>query len=284
MCPGLTSSCGLPATAKPGLGVAKTIGLLDFSSGLCAIFSSFFESMSIVKFVSPGICGSSGMFKGPLSSLSSSSSLLCVRRLLIWVLCRVGVSSMPSSAISAGGVGGRGAFIGVWPAICRFCGGTGERSLLMYDGEAGISSTLRGASSSSNATELCLCLSPPAMVGMSEDKSMDRGAHVRRSDSRRLEAGRSSCSSSAMLGNLCVEPVARGCGDVMLTPLTGDTIGDLAGLHLVSDRMLVFHVRLTYYLLLPSIASLGLQCARTTQPFRAPRSCVPKRRPHVATK
>ena len=102
------SSLSLAGEASPGLGCLKTPGLLSLSSGCCSICSSLLLSISRVKFDSSGWCGSSGMFNGPFNAGSSSSELLRESMVLTAVLCRVGVSSIPSYVrlLFGGGVGG----------------------------------------------------------------------------------------------------------------------------------------------------------------------------------
>lgn len=144
----------------------------------------------------------------------------------MWVLCRVGVSSMPSmDMFCGGGVGGLGALIGVWPAMWRFIGGGGERPCDLLAG--GISSTLI-PSAFIKVTELCLGLSSSTGSAPIVGSSIVCGAPSR------LAANGEIFSSSAMVGNENVACPGLACGDTMADPLNGERIGDLAGLLIVS--------------------------------------------------
>jgi len=110
----LVCAGSLTGEAKPGLGCAKTIGLLPWLSGSFSICESFLLNASKVKFVSSGAWGSSGMFNGPFNSSSTSLLWLLESRRLMCVLLRVGVSSNPSiDMFAGGGVGLLGTLTGV---------------------------------------------------------------------------------------------------------------------------------------------------------------------------
>jgi len=97
--------------------------------------------MSMVKFSSPGVFGSSGMCNGPFSASSSSSS--STRFAFNSVLLRVGVSVLGSENVLLAGEskererGRSGTFRGVCPALVRYSGGGGDRVLRVAGGVLG---------------------------------------------------------------------------------------------------------------------------------------------------